>query len=137
MLDADDESMALDETTRQLVTGKNFATVATINPDGSPQTSVVWVGLDGEAVVFSTIANRHKARNMARDPRVSLTILNSDNPYQTVEIRGRAELVDDPAKTLPRELAHKYLGENPPPEPASVPRVIVRVVPEKVIPFSL
>lgn len=129
--------MALDETTWQLVDGRNFATVATINPDGSPQTSVVWVGRDGDAVVFSTVATRRKARNMVRDPRVSLTILNAENPYQTVEIRGRAELRDDPDKELPRLLSHKYLGQDPPPEPDSTPRVVVRVVPEKVIGFTL
>jgi hypothetical protein len=55
----DHEDMAFDDTTRQLVDGRNFAVVATLNPDGSPQTSVVWVGLDDDAVVFSSTANRH------------------------------------------------------------------------------
>jgi PPOX class probable F420-dependent enzyme len=131
------EDMAFDDSARQLVDGRNFAVVATLNPDGSPQTSVVWVGLDGDAVVFSSTANRRKARNLARDPRVSLTILDSADPYRTVEIRGTAELVDDPDKALPRRLSHKYVGEDPPPEPAEVRRVVVRVTPEKVIHFSV
>jgi PPOX class probable F420-dependent enzyme len=128
--------MALDDTTRQLVDGKNFATIATLNPDGSPQTSVIWVGLDGDAVVFSSTTGRRKTRNILRDPRVSLTILDAANPYRTVEIRGTAEVIDDPERTLGRRLSHKYVGQDPPPEPASVQRVIIRVTAEKVISFS-
>lgn len=128
--------MALDDVTRQLVDGKNFATIATLNPDGSPQTSVIWVGLDGDAVVFSTTTGRLKTRNIRRDPRVSLTIHDAANPYRTVEIRGKAEVIDDPSRELGRRLSHKYLGEDPPPEPASVQRVIIRVTADKVIGFS-
>ncbi|TDV53760.1 PPOX class F420-dependent oxidoreductase [Actinophytocola oryzae] len=131
------ERTVLGESTRQLVDGRNFAVVATINPDGSPQTSVVWVGLDGDTVVFSSLTSRRKTRNLARDPRISLTILDSEDPYHTVEIRGTAELTDDPDKELPRTLSLKYTGEEPPPEPADMPRSIVRVIPEKVIPFKV
>jgi PPOX class probable F420-dependent enzyme len=128
--------MALDDTTRQLVDGKNFATIATLNPDGSPQTSVIWVGLDDDAVVFSSTTGRRKTRNILRDPRVSLTILDAANPYRTVEIRGRAEVIDDPSRELGRRLSHKYVGEDPPTEPASVQRVIIRITADKVIGFS-
>ena len=55
---------------RALADGPNFAALATINSDGSPQTSVMWVGLDGDDLVFSTVAGRRKVRNMERDPRV-------------------------------------------------------------------
>lgn len=129
--------MTLDDTARQLVDGKNFATIATVNPDGSPQTSVIWVGLDGDAVVFSSTASRRKTRNILRDPRVSLTIFDTADPYRTVEIRGRAEVIDDPRRELGRRLSHKYVGEDPPAEPPSVRRVIVRVTADKVIPFSV
>lgn len=128
--------MTLDDKTRQLVDGRNFATIATLNPDGSPQTSVIWVGLDGDAVVFSSTTGRKKTRNILRDPRVSLTIINADNPYQTAEIRGTAEVIDDPERTLGTRLSHKYVGEDPPPEPPEVKRVIVRVTADKVISFS-
>jgi PPOX class probable F420-dependent enzyme len=128
--------MALDDTTRQLVDGKNFATIATLNSDGSPQTSVIWVGLDGDAVVFSSTTGRRKTRNILRDPRVSLTIHDAANPYRTVEIRGTAEVIADPSRELGHRLSHKYLGEDPPAEPASVRRVIVRVTADKVIGFS-
>ncbi|MET9295296.1 PPOX class F420-dependent oxidoreductase [Streptomyces sp. NPDC003077] len=131
-------SVVFDEETRRLLDGKSFATVATLNQDGGPQTSVVWVGLDGDGtLVFSTTATRQKARNLARDPRLSLTVFDPADPYRTVEIRGTAELVDDPEKTLPQTLAHKYLGGDYPAEPEEVRRLIVRVTPLKVVPFSV
>jgi PPOX class probable F420-dependent enzyme len=128
--------MTLDDNTRQLVDGRNFATIATLNPDGSPQTSVIWVGLDGDAVVFSSTRSRQKTRNILRDPRVSLTITDAGNPYHAVEIRGTAEVVDDPERELGRLLSHKYVGEDPPAEAPEVRRVVVRVTADKVIGFS-
>lgn len=127
----------LDESTRSLLDGKNFATIATLDPDGSPHTSVTWVGRDGDTVVFSTKASRRKARNLARDPRISLSIFDLANPYQSADIRGTAELVVDEGRALPVQLSRKYLGEDPPPEPEDVVRLIVRVTPEKVTTFSV
>ncbi|HEX6356216.1 PPOX class F420-dependent oxidoreductase [Actinophytocola sp.] len=129
--------MTLDDTTRQLVDGANFAVLATVNPDGSPQTSVIWVGLEGDAVVFSSTTARKKTRNIVRDPRVSVTVIDSANPYRTVEIRGKAEVIDDPTREVGRRLSHKYVGEDPPADPPGVKRVRVRVVPETVIGLSL
>jgi hypothetical protein len=71
-----------------------------------------------------------------QDPRISLTVLDAGNPYHSAEIRGTAERAEDPAKTLPRTLSRKYLGEDPPPEPADVLRLIVRVRPQKISAFS-
>ena len=129
-------AVVLDETTRELLDGKNFATVATVNPDGGPQTSVVWILRDGDTVLFSAVASRRKVLNLTRDPRVSLTVFDLANPYQSVELRGTAELTGDPGKSLPRALSQKYLGEDPPPEPDELARVIVRVIPERVNAFS-
>jgi PPOX class probable F420-dependent enzyme len=129
--------VAFDEQTRRLLDGKNFATVATLNPDGSPQTSVVWIARDADAVLFSTTAGRQKARNLARDPRVSLTVFDTANPYRSVDIRGTAELIEDRDKSLPRTLSQKYLGEDPPPEPDDLLRLIVRVIPRKVTGFAV
>ena len=129
-------AVALDEVTRKLLDGKNFASVATLNPDGGPQASVVWILRDGDTVLFSAIATRRKVLNLARDPRVSLTVFDTANPYQSAEIRGTAEVTEDPGKRLPQELSQKYLGEDPPPEPDEVARVIVRIVPERVNSFS-
>ncbi|WP_308433747.1 PPOX class F420-dependent oxidoreductase [Streptomyces hiroshimensis] len=128
--------MEFNEETQKLLDGKNFATVATINRDGAPQTSVVWIARDGDTVVFSTTAGRLKARNLAREPRISLTVFDTENPYLSVDIRGTAELIEDPDKELPRRLSQKYLGENPPAEPDEVLRLIVRVTPQKVTGFK-
>ncbi|MFE5239509.1 MULTISPECIES: PPOX class F420-dependent oxidoreductase [unclassified Streptomyces] len=122
---------------RELIDDRNFAVVATLNPDGGPQTSVVWVGRQQDAVLFSTTAGRKKARNLARDPRISLTVYDIANPYRSVEIRGTAELLPDPDKALPKELSQRYLGEDPPAEPDDVVRLIVRVTAEKVVTIAL
>jgi PPOX class probable F420-dependent enzyme len=128
---------AFDEATRDLLDGRNFATVATVNPDGGPQTSVVWILREGDTVAFSTTAGRRKARNLARDPRISVSVFDTANPYHSVEIRGTAELAEDTGKSLPKALSRKYLGEDPPPEPDEVVRLIVRVTPDKVNIFSV
>lgn len=125
-----------DATSREILDGRNFAVVATVNPDGGPQTSVVWYKREGGTVVFSTTAGRRKARNLARDPRVSMTVFDLADPYRSVEIRGAAELVPDDARALPYELSHRYLGADPPQDPAGTVRLIVRVVPQKVVAFS-
>jgi PPOX class probable F420-dependent enzyme len=129
--------MALDDATKQVVDGKNFGVLATVNPDGSPQTSVVWVGLDGDEVVISAMAHRRKVRNIQRDPRVSLTITDAANPYRAVEIRGDADVIDDPERSVSFRLSHKYAGEDPPADPPGTSRVIVRITPAKVIGISV
>jgi PPOX class probable F420-dependent enzyme len=129
-------TVTLTDVAKQLLDGKNFATAATVNADGSPQTSVVWVKRDGDAVLFSTTAGRLKARNLARDPRISISIFDTANPYTACDIRGTAELIDDPDKTLPAELSLKYMGGPPPAESAEVKRVIVRVTPTKLTGFA-
>jgi PPOX class probable F420-dependent enzyme len=129
-------SVELNEETRRLLDRRNVATVATLNPDGGPQTSVVWIVRDGDFVVFSTTAGRQKARNLARDPRVSLTVFDTENPYQSVNIRGTAELIEDRDKSLLRPLWQKYVGEDPPAEAEDVLRLILRVTPRKVTGFS-
>jgi PPOX class probable F420-dependent enzyme len=125
-------AITLNEATRRLLDGKNLATAATLNPDGSPQSTVIWVTRDGDALLFSTTRQRRKGRNLARDPRISVLVVDADDPYNYVEIRGRAELTDDPDDALGNELTHKYMDQDAPPEPESVRRIIVRVVPEKV-----
>ncbi|WP_199432986.1 PPOX class F420-dependent oxidoreductase [Qaidamihabitans albus] len=125
------------EDTRNLLDGRNFATVSTVDPDGGPQSSVVWYRRDGDTILFSVTSDKRKARNLRRDPRISVAVFDIENPYHSVAIRGTAELVEDRDKTLPTELAHRYLGEDPPAEPDDVTRLIVRVRPEKVSTFSV
>jgi PPOX class probable F420-dependent enzyme len=125
-----------DEETVALLDGNNFASLATVNADGAPQSSVVWFLRDGDAILFSVLSTRRKARNIAREPRVSVSIYDLANPYHSVEIRGTAELVKDVDKQLPRRLSQKYLDTEPPAEPAELTRLIVRVTPTKVSVFS-
>ncbi|BDT94669.1 MULTISPECIES: PPOX class F420-dependent oxidoreductase [Nocardia] len=126
--------MPLDDTVRTLIDGPHAAVLATANADGRPQSSVIFVDHDGDTLVFSTIKGRLKTRNMLRDPRVSLLVLSrADGRY--AEVRGRAEITDDPDKTLLMAMYAKYMGgATPPPEPEAQ-RLIVRIVPERVYVF--
>ncbi|MBK6014666.1 PPOX class F420-dependent oxidoreductase [Streptomyces sp. MBT53] len=126
-----------DDSVRALLDGKNFASVATLRPDGAPQTSVVWIKREDDTVLFSSLQDRQKVRNLRHDPRVSLSVFDLANPYASVEIRGTAEILPDPDKRLPRELSHKYLGIDPPGERDDQVRVIVRVVPRKIVGFQV
>jgi PPOX class probable F420-dependent enzyme len=87
----------------------------------------------GDAVAFSTIKGRLKTRNMTRDARVSLLVIQKDNPGRYVEIRGAVDITDDPEKTLLYEMYDRYMGgATPPPEP-DAERLIVRITPEKLL----
>jgi len=122
----------LSELARELVDGVNFATVATVQPDGGPQASVVWIKRDGDDILFSTTRGRQKTGNLAADPRISVVITDAANPYRYAEIRGSAEITDDPTAALIHELSHKYTG-GPFHVPADQQRVIVRVRPAHVV----
>ena len=74
---------------------KQFATISTIEPDGRPQSSVVWYVRDGDDVLVSTVADRRKHKNMVRDPRVTLLVYDAENPYEYVEIRGRVQMTTE------------------------------------------
>ncbi|MFJ3301620.1 PPOX class F420-dependent oxidoreductase [Streptomyces sp. NPDC086549] len=130
------DPVSLDDSVRTLLDGRNFASVATLGPDGAPQNSVVWIKREGDTVLFSSVGNRQKVRNLRRDPRISLSVFDLANPYASAEIRGTAEILPDEGKRLPHELSHKYLGIDPPAEKDDEVRVIIRIVPRKVVAFS-
>ena len=117
-----------------LTEGKNFAAVATLMPDGSPQVSIVWIDSDGKHVIFNTAEGRTKAINLRRDPRVAVSVMNSENPYQQVMIRGRVvEMTHEGADAHVDRLAKKYLGVDKYPYHApKEQRVIVKIVPEHI-----
>jgi PPOX class probable F420-dependent enzyme len=128
--------MVLDDQVKGLLDGRPFAVLATLNPDGTPQTSVIWVARDGDVLIFTTHDQRRKARNLLRDPRASVTVFAADDPYRTADIRGTVELVDDPDRRLSVELTRRYLGQDPPPDPPGSHRLIGRLSPEHVTGFS-
>lgn len=86
------------------------AFVSTLGPNGAPQTTPMWFVFKGGAVRFSLVAGRQKLRNLERDPRVSVVIVDPAEPTRYVELRGRVELVADAAFALEREVAVKYRG---------------------------
>jgi PPOX class probable F420-dependent enzyme len=112
--------------------GTHLAYVATVNKDGSPQVTPVWVDTDGEAVIMNTSVGRLKERNLRRDPRVMLALNDPANPNATqVLIRGRAELIEEGAKDVIDRLAKKYTGADEYPwlQPGER-RITIRVVPD-------
>jgi PPOX class probable F420-dependent enzyme len=129
-------SISLSDATVALLDGKNYAILATINRDGSPQTSVLWVGRDGHDLLFSTVAGRVKHRNMERDPRVSVTVLDSADPENYVELRGRVSMTPDVGRALDTRLSWKYDGRDPGEDRPGAVRVVVRMVVEKVAGYA-
>jgi PPOX class probable F420-dependent enzyme len=95
----------------RLLQEPNFATVATVNRDGSPQLSIVWIDWDGERVLFNTAAGRVKPRNLERDPRVTVLVLDREDGYRWVAVRGLTELTTEDAEEHIDKLARKYTGE--------------------------
>jgi PPOX class probable F420-dependent enzyme len=94
-----------------LFSKKAFANLATLMPDGSPQVTPVWCDYDGENVLINTAAGRVKDKNLQREPRVSLSILDPDNPYRYLEVRGRVvERTHEGADDHINKMAKKYLG---------------------------
>ena len=121
----------LDDVAREVIDGPHVAILATSNRDGRPQSSVIFVKRDDDTVVFSTIKGRLKTRNMTRDPRVSLLVLDTKTG-RYVEIRGTVDITEDPEKTLLYEMYERYMnGATPPAEP-DAERLIVRAAPERV-----
>jgi PPOX class probable F420-dependent enzyme len=126
----------LSDATRRLLDGRNFSVLATINPDGSPQSSVMWLARDGEDVLFSTVAGRRKHRNMVRDPRVSVSVWDAEDPYSYVELRGSVTMSDDVGRAFDTVLSWKYDGKDPDPDVPGAVRLVVRLVVEKATGYA-
>lgn len=95
-----------------LIDRPNFAHLATLMPDGSPQSTPIWVGRDGEFIVICTGENSLKGRNTKREPRVALSIVDFQNPYEEVQIRGRVvERRPDPDLKIMDPISMKYTGK--------------------------
>jgi PPOX class probable F420-dependent enzyme len=120
----------------QLLVEPNFATVGTLNADGSPQLSIVWIDWDGQDVLFNTAAGRAKPRNLARDPRVSVLVADRADGYRWVAVRGSARMTSDGADDHIDRLARKYTGNGWQRKPGEQ-RLLVRVRPDRVSAYGL
>jgi PPOX class probable F420-dependent enzyme len=90
-----------------------LAHIATIGPKGEPQSNPVWFGFDGEYVKFSQTKTRQKYKNVGREPRIALSILDPENPYRYLEVRGEVEKIeDDPENDFINAMARKYMGKD-------------------------
>jgi PPOX class probable F420-dependent enzyme len=117
----------------RILNGKNFATVATVMPDGSPEATIVWIETDGTYIYLNTAFPRLKARNLQRDPRVAITVFDCNRPYDEVlAIRGTAELILEGANEHIDKLSRMYEGKPFKDFRPGQTRVIVKVTPERI-----
>lgn len=121
------------EDAKRLLDEPNFAAMATIMPDGTPQVTPVWVERDGDTVVINTAKGRAKHRNLERDPRVAVMVYDRGNPYSYVQVRGDAQFVEEGADAGIDRLAKKYLGvDEYPGRNPNEQRIEVRIEPAAV-----
>jgi PPOX class probable F420-dependent enzyme len=129
--------IALNDEIRRLLDGPNFAVLATLNPDGGPQTSTMWVGRDSDDVLFSTVAGRRKHKNLLRDPRASVVVIDADDPYNYVELRGRVTSMDeDIGREFDTGLSWKYDGKDPDPDRPGAVRLILRMTVDRATGYA-
>ncbi|MEO3767663.1 PPOX class F420-dependent oxidoreductase [Streptomyces sp. B8F3] len=129
-------SVALSANLKQVLDGQVFVTVATVQPDGAPQASPVWVKRDGDDLLFCTTAERVKARNLNHDPRISVVVIDPAAPYNYAQVRGTASVTTEGGRELIDELSVKYTGKDYDTfsggHAEDGTRVVVRVTPEKI-----
>jgi PPOX class probable F420-dependent enzyme len=125
----------LPEGAKRIIDNKNFAHVATIMKDGSPQVSPVWVYRHGDNVMISTGVDRQKTRNLRRDPRIAVSIADIETPYPPVQVRGRVVeiITGEPALEGYVEVTMKYTGHEPNQRPPASERVVFRIEADSVV----
>ncbi len=122
----------LDATVKELASGRNFAAITTMLPDGQPQTHIMWVDATDEQLLVNTEIERQKFRNVRRDSRITVTILDRDNPYHYAEVRGRVTgtVAGEEARRHLESLSQKYNGK-PYANPIGSERVILFITPDR------
>lgn len=119
----------------ELIDRPEFAVLSTLQPDGSAQLSVMWMGRDGDELVMATKGGRRKVRNIERDPRVTVLLYDRARPARYAEIRGTAQVTGEDAHALVDELARRYTGS---PhvrgtDQDEAARVVLRITPDRVL----
>ena len=104
-------AITLPDRLKDMLDGPNFAHLATVDDDGAPHVTTMWVGRDGDHIIFNTAEGRKKWRNVKADPRVSVAVYDAAMPYVTYTIQGRVvDVTTDGADQVIDDLAKKYLG---------------------------
>ena len=130
-------STLVPDTHADLLTKPAFAHFATVGADGAPQVTPMWFEWDGQSLLFSTLKTRRKYLNALRDPRVTISITDPDNPYRYLQITGEARLEDDIEADLVATLVRKYLGDGIYPwDEQGADRVTIRVTCRKVCAYG-
>jgi PPOX class probable F420-dependent enzyme len=121
-----------------LFRGKNFGFIASLMNDGSPQLTPVWIDYDGQFLLVNTAEGRTKQKNFARDPRVAISVIDQNNPYNMVSIRGKVvQQTSNGADEHIDRLAKRYLGVDKYPFRApDEKRIILKIKPEKIFQLS-
>jgi PPOX class probable F420-dependent enzyme len=125
---------SLPDAAKRWLDERTFVTLATVNADGSPQSTVHWVARDGDDLLLSTVRGRRHADNVERDPRVSVSAIDPANPYAYLEVRATAHVTEEGGRALIDDLMEKYHGRRPYEwdKPDAV-RLVIRVPPEHVV----
>ena len=124
-----------DPSIRRLFEGKNFAFVSTVMKDGYPQITPTWIDIEDGNIIVNTAIGRIKQKNVSRDPRLSIALIDQNNSYDMVTVRGKVieQITGEPAEKHIDKLAKKYLGKDKYPGRSSgEKRVILKVKPERV-----
>jgi len=123
----------LDPYVKSLAQSKNFAVLTTLLPSGQPMTHVMWVDADDEHVLINTEVHRQKFKNISRDPRVTVTLIETENPYHYAEVRGRVvgTIRGPEARAHIDKLSNKYNGKPYDGSMITSERVIVQIAPER------
>jgi len=123
-----------DENIVRLFQGRNFAFLATVKKDGSPQVTPTWIDRDNDTILINTAKGRVKQENVSRDPRVSISLVDDRNPYSMVTITGKViEQTTEGAEEHIDKLARRYLNtDRYPNHSADVKRVILKIKPERI-----
>ena len=124
----------LPEAAMKMIEAKNFAHIATLMPDGAPHVSPVWIDHENDEVIVNTAEGRVKLRNIRRDPRVAISIIEQENPYHAILIQGRVvNITNEGADTHIDKMAKKYLGvDRYPYRTAGEKRFVLRIDPLRV-----
>jgi PPOX class probable F420-dependent enzyme len=128
-------SVLIPDAAKSWIDAHEFATIATVLPDGRPQLSVVWIAREGDDLLVSTVKGRRKHLNLERDPRATVLVYPKDSPYQYVEVRGTVTMTEEGGRELIDRLNDAYTGTGryTGDDGTDNVRVVVRITPDKVV----